>query len=79
MQQSERHLCFRKRVGHVKEACCVNNNVEDSDSSYESYYDSDGNKHYKKKPSKKKVKYGKAGGKKGKLGKSRKDFEGGFR
>ena len=51
--------------------------VEDSDSSYESYYDSDGVKHYKKKP--KKVKYGKAGGKKGKLGKSRKDFEGGFR
>lgn len=51
--------------------------TDDSDSSYESYYDSDGNKHYKKKP--KKVKYGKAGGKKGKLGKSRKDFTGGFR
>ena len=48
----------------------------DSDSSYESYIDEHGNKVYKKKP---KQKRGAAGGKKSKLGKSRKDFVGGFR
>ena len=56
---------------------CVISVDYDSESSYESYYDSDGNKKYRKKPPK--VRRGKAGGKKSKLGKSRKDFEGGFR
>ncbi|XP_067932252.1 myosin-2 heavy chain-like [Watersipora subatra] len=63
-----------KVIGHGKAE--LHYSSDDSDSSYESYYDADGVKRYKKKPPK--VKYGKAGGKKGKLGKSRKDFDGGF-